>query len=303
MIIGKIVGTIFKKSASFFSSKAGKATLAAVAAAGVTTTAVGAGKAAAAGKKNQQAKDIQDRALKKHEDALKRTQQLLKNLKYQEEETIEEIKRFLEITEKINRCPNICEFDTKAELPRISYNELKELSNNFEMALAGISGAGLSGLAGLAFCGLSCVGILSFTSLGCGAVLCIKGNKLYKQATKNLNEAKKLEQQVESIVNYYAKLQDASKKLQESLKVADNLYKNKLDKFEKLVDLKNDYFDFSDDEKLLTKNCFKLTSLLANMCNTKLAKRTEDEEIVNVQEVELVCSKANLVMNEKIANA
>lgn len=297
MFLLKIFGAIFKGIWKFFSSKAGKATLAVGGAAGAVAAGVGVGKVASASKKNKQAKQIQEEALKSYNDSLKETERVLARLGEQEKATVKAFEKFLEIVKRINRCPNIREFKTKAKLPKVSIIEINELNNAFEMALNGLGGAGIGGLAGLAFCGLS-IGALSFASIGGGVVLCIKGEKLSKQAVNNLKEAKKVSKEIDSIIQYFTQLQTSSVKLEDAFKKANGLYEKKLDKLEKLVDKETDYKKYTNDEKLLVKNCFKLTTLLADMCDTKLAERKGEKELVNEKEVELICEKANVVINE-----
>lgn len=297
MLIGKILGGIARGAGKFLGSKAGRATLKGAAVVGAGAAVAGAGLAADAKHKNNKAIAMQQEALQEHDETLKETEKVLSKLSNEESKSVKNFELFLNLTDKINKCPEMDKIKSDVKLPRITRKDLRKINEGFEVALAGIGGAGLSGLAGLAFCGIS-VGALSFAAFGGGIFICAKGAKLRKQAVNNLKEAENFKKEVDKIVIYYSKLQDASNQLKEAIIKMNSLYVKKLNKLKSLVSKNNNYDKFSKGEKKLVSNCFKLTIMLATLCRTQLAKKVEDEEIINQKEIDKVVKESEIVYDE-----
>ncbi len=297
MIIGKLIVGGLKATRKVFSGKAGKVALRIGVGVGAGVACFGGGKIISSNKKLKKAKEIQDQAIRDHDASLKETEKVLAELTNQEICAKNGFDRFLELTKKINRCPTIRDFNSKFQLPSISLSQVKELSNNFDIALNAIGGSGAGGLAGIAFCGVS-IGALSFVALGGGIALCVKGIKLSKQAANSVKEAKQIKKEVDDIIQYYNALQAASNKLERSFEKVNAIYQKKLDKLERVVTKKSDYQLFSDKEKQLVKNCFILTYLLVDMCGTNLAVKNGSKEVANNIEISKACEKADDVLNE-----
>lgn len=297
MLIGKILGSIAKGAGKFFGSKAGKVVLKGGAAVGIGAAATGAGLAVDANHKNNKAIAMQQKTLQLHDKALNETEMVLSKLANEEAKSVKNFELFLNLTAKINKCPEMDEINSNVKLPRITRKDLKKINEGFEVALSGIGGAGFSGLAGLAFCGIS-VGALSFAAFGGGIFICAKGAKLHKQSVKNMKEAKKFKSEVDKIIIYYSKLQSASNQLKEAIIKLNSLYTKKLHKLELIVSKNKDYNKFSRGEKKLVENCFKVTIMLATMCRTQLAKKISEEEIVNQKEIDRVVEDSAVVYDE-----
>jgi len=297
MIIGKLLVVCFKGVGKFLNSKAGKRTIAAGSIIGVGLVGNGVRQIASAKKKNKRAYAIHEEALSKHENKLNETYTIVANLGIKEKKSIELIGFFMSLTEKINKCPTLNEIDSKIELPSITVVEFKKMSSGLDIALAGAGGGFSGALPGLVFCGAS-LSTLGLAALGGGVVLSIKGSKLSKQAVKNVKQAKNQANEVENIVEFYKQLDGVSIKLTEAINKVNDVYKQKLGKLEILAERNNDYENYSKNEKILVKNIFKLTILLANMCKTKLAKRVKEVEYINTEEIKIIIENAEKVCKE-----
>ncbi|MDO9629448.1 MAG: hypothetical protein Q7I99_06075 [Acholeplasmataceae bacterium] len=297
MVTGKFLVGCAKGVGKFLNSKLGKKAIATGALIGVGLAGNGVIQNVSAKKKNKRANAIQEKALSKHDSKLSETNNIIANLAVEEKKSIEMIDLFLKLTEKIDKRPTMSEIDSKIKLPSLTPVEVKRMSNGLDMALAGISGGGTGALAGLVFCGAS-LSTFGFAALGSGVVLSIKGSKLSKQAVKNVEHAKKLSNEVDSIVEYYKQIDRASIKLTNAIEKVNDVYIEKLDNLERLVEINKDYKKYSENEVTLVKNVFKLTMLLVKMCKTKIAKRLKETELINIEEIELIVENANKICNE-----
>ena len=63
----------------------------------------------------------------------------------------------------------------------------------------------------------------------------------------------------------------------------ERVYKEHLEALTNIVDVnkKNDWVDFTDDEKLLTENTVLLVGLLFNMCKVKVVLKSQSESEIN----------------------
>lgn len=297
MAIGKFIAACVKSVGKFLNSNAGKKAIASGTVIGVGLAGNGIRLAVNAKSKNKRAYAIQEEALSKHESKLNETNNIIANLGIEEKKSIELTDLFMKLTEKINKCPSMNEIDLEIKLPSITPAELKKMSNGLDMALAGAGGSVVGSLPGLVFCGAS-LSTLGFVALGGGVVLSIKGSKLSKQAVKNVEQAKKLSDDVDNVVEYYKQIDGASIKLTKAIKKVNDVYINKIDKLEILVEGNNNYETYSKNEMIIVKNVFKLTILLANMCKTKLAKRVKETEFINSEEIELIVENADRICKE-----
>lgn len=297
MVIRKLISVFVKGVGMFVKSGTGKKVIASSTLIGVGLAGNGVRLASNAKKKNNQACIIQNEALSMHDAKLKETNENIANFGFEAKKSKELFDTFLKLTEKIKKCPSMNEIDSTITLPTININEIKKMSNNLDLALSGAI-AGVSGaLPGLVFCGAS-ISVLGFAALGSGIVLSIKGSKLSRKAVKNLQQANKLNEEIRSIIDFYKKVDNACIKITKTIRKTNNLYQKELGRLEQLVKNNNNYKRFSINERTLLKNNFKLTILLANMCETKLAKRVKEVEIVNTNEIEQIIENANILTKE-----
>jgi hypothetical protein len=292
MLISKIIAIGFKSIGKFLNSKSGKKAIATGTVIGVGLAGNGVRLAVNAKKKNRKAYEIQEEALLNHDKKLKETQKIITHFGIEEKKSIELIDDFLILTKKINKCPSMNHIDSKMNLPTINPIELKKMSNGLDMALSGIGGSVSGALPGLVFCGAS-LSTLGLATISGGVVLSIKGSKLAKKAVKNIAQAKKLANEADDIVEFYKQLDMALIKLTKAIVNVNDVYRNKLGMLNSLVEINNDYDSFSKNNRILVKNLFKLTALLIKICETKLAKRIDNEEYVNTKEIEAVVEQAN----------
>ena len=71
-----------------------------------------------------------------------------------------------------------------------------------------------------------------------------------------------------------------------------------MEKLLSVIERNNNYETYSKNEETLVKNVYKLTTLLVNMCKTKLAKRVNEQEIVNTEEIQLIVENADKICKE-----
>ena len=298
MIIGKILVGSVKILGKAFNSKAGKSALAAGTVIGVGLAGNGVRMSSGAKKKNRKAIEIKDAAIARFEIKQSETNQYITKLAFEEKRSTKLIDEFLSLTMKIHKCPSLNEIDlTKIDLPLISYNEIQKMSKGLDLALSGVGGTAAGALPGIVFFGAN-LSALGLGALSGGIVLSIKGSKLSKIAVDNLKQANKISNDVDSIVDYCTMLDGSINKLTKAIIKVNNLYDKKLMDLSKIVETNNNYEHYDKNDKTLVKNIFKLTILLANMCNTKLVQRKDEVEYVDTEELDLILNKADSICKQ-----
>ena len=292
MAIMKVFEVLIKGTGKILKSKVVKNTIAVGSLVGVGLIGNGISKIFKAKKKNNQAYAIRDKALSMHKIKLNETSKNIINLGIEEKKSINLIDLFMILAEKIKRLPSMDKIDSKIEIPPIKTADIKKMSKGLDLVLSGVGGSVVGALPGFIFFGAS-VSTLGLATLGTGVALSIKGGNLSKQSIENIKQAEKLTHQVDEIIKYYNQLDDGSMKLTESIRKVNFLYDEKLNKLQILVDKNNDYMTYSMDETILVKNCFNLTILLNNMCKTTLAKRVNEIEVVNMDEIDFIVEHAD----------
>lgn len=298
MIITKMLSGTIKGLGKFFNSNTGKKTLFAGSALGVGLAGNGVVQSVHAKNKNKKAIIIKNEALLKYDDKLTETHTYISKLVLEEKKSINLIEHFMNLTRMINKCPSMPDLNViDIKVPEVTFDDIKELSNGLDLAISGIGGAVAGSLPAVIFYGAS-IGTLSLGALGGGVALSIKGSKLSKQATNNVRQAKKMSKDVESIIKYFTAIDIAVNELTSTTAMANKLFKKKLAVLKKVVDTNNNYESYTKKEKTLVKNMFKLTILVIQICRTKLAKRVDESEQVNTEELNFIIEKSKKVFNE-----
>lgn len=173
-------------------------------------------------------------------------------------------------------------------------------------AIGGLSGAAASN-AVLAFLGggsLAAGGggmalgsmILGGATLGVGllvggAIFNLTGGKLSDQADEAWREMKKAEKQMTAICEYLNELKDVAENYYNSFFELKEIYQDNFAQLDELVNETGttDWYDFTEEEKQITKNAVLCVGLLYKMGQVNLVNQAEDEEAIptiNQAEVE-----------------
>ena len=264
---------------------------------GVLLTALGIGVAGAtaggveahkAKKINKRALSIQQEALDKHEEQYQLTQQTLAQLGEAEKTAIDSFLFFADTMARIQGRPQMkTNIFSSVKLPSYEPEEIKCLSNDLQMALAGVSGAGAGALAGLAAFGASAV-VAAPAMISTGIVLCVKGFGLKKKAIENERQAKKLQKSVDEIVAFYAELRGAANTFRNSVSAVYTKYNECLLRVNSVLMTKNTWKEFTRTERKNVENTVLLARLLYQMCKTNVViQQEEDEKIETINTGEL----------------
>ena len=277
---------------------------------GALLGAAGIGSAAAAAgiinrhgaeKINKRAIDIQEEALALHEKEFQKTQLVLAELGKIENRVANSFPRFADAMERIQNRPDIkTHLFSTVKLPNYQPKEIRKLSADVQMALAGAGGAGVGAMAGLAAFGIGAL-VAAPAMVGSGLILCIKGIGLKKKAIKNEKQAKELRKDVEQIVSFYEDLRSAADSFRESITNVYGKYCECLQHVERIVDLKTRWKDYSKKEKTVVTNTILLARLLYEMIKTNVVKKAKDEdkiESVNSEEIIKLQNQASKLLKD-----
>lgn len=136
--------------------------------------------------------------------------------------------------------------------------------------------AGGGGMAlGSAILGASTLGVGLLVG---GMIFNVTGSKLSDKADEAYEQAKKTEDEVEKIAKYLSSLRYVSEKYYDTMLKVDTVYKKNLVALNHIVNYeeKTQWSEFSDKEKLTTKNTVLLVGLLYKMCQVKLVKKSNN---------------------------
>ena len=283
-----IIIRFFKWIFSFF-TKHKKGVIAGAAGIGLAAGGAGVVNAQQAKKINKQALEIQQAALEKHEKAYSDTQQSLAELGEVENQAIGSFTHFADTMERIQGRPKFkANLFTGVKLPNYEPEEIKSLSAEVQMAIAGAGGVGVGTLAGLAAFGAGAL-VAAPAMVGAGLVLCVKGFGLKKKAVENNRQAKQMEKNVEEIVAFYGDLRNAAVSFRKSVVAVYSRYTDCLLRVEDTLLTKDIWKQFTHEEKKNVENTVLLARLLCSMVKTEIVVRQEKEDkIETVNSTELV---------------
>ena len=263
--------------------------------AGGAAAAVGAGAGVRANRVNKKALAMREEALSAYQESNAQTEAIMEKLGDLQIEVIGTFDSFVETIEKIQQRPEGLKNKlSKVTLPDFKPEELKTLSNNLQMALAGAGGAVAGIGVGAAAFGINALALGPGALVG-GVVLCVKGVSLSKKATKNKREAVQLKKDVEKICAYHSQLRGSAGMLYQSMLEVRQQYFSHLSALKALVSQKTAYREYTKEERLLVRNSILLVTLMHDMCKVQLVHKAENEnavETVNEKEVKRVVESA-----------
>ncbi len=136
-----------------------------------------------------------------------------------------------------------------------------------------------------------------------GIIFNATGTKLSDKAEDAYVQAKKTEEEVGKIVAYFNELTDAATKFNESLSSVHSIYKKHFDILNHIImfEEKTYWTDFTEKEKMATKNAVMLVGLLYFMCQVILVIKQESEEVLNLvnnEEIDKAIHDADIVLQE-----
>ncbi len=266
---------------------------------GIILSLLGIGLNKKAKKINNEADSIKKATLERYKKSEQEAQESLDSLGDLQIEIAETFSQFSDAAERLECLPTgLAKKISKVKLPELKYTELKKISNDIRVAVDGVGGfaAGLG--VGYAAFGLNPI-VLAPGALAGGVVLCAKGASLLQKSVKNVKEAKRLDEEVKKIEQFHYDLKRVSSSLYNSMLNGKDVYYNHLSAFIDLVAVKQNWKFYTEEEKVLVQNTFKLTALMQKMCTTHLVKRDVKEEkmeTINEEEVKEVITIAEKLL-------
>lgn len=136
-----------------------------------------------------------------------------------------------------------------------------------------------------------------------GMIFNMTGSKLSDKADEAYSQAKKTEKEVNKIVAYFDELSTAAEGFRTSLTNVEEQYTKHLSTLEHIINFeeKVEWSEFSDKEKILTKNTVLLVGLLYQMCKIQLVLKSEKEDElnhINKEAIDKAVSNADKIMKE-----
>lgn len=170
-------------------------------------------------------------------------------------------------------------------------------------ALAALGGGSIaSGGGGIA------LGTQILTGAVAGPIIAVGGLLLNAKGNSSLDKAEEAESEVEKIVSvinksvqFLKKIDILAKNFENELSIIHNIYLKEVSKLEALVDYKNDYDDYSIEERLIVDNNIKLVSVLFKLSTLDLISPAEKEgqlPTLLLQEVKDVISLSKEAVKE-----
>lgn len=141
--------------------------------------------------------------------------------------------------------------------------------------------------------GLSCgVGILL-----AGFVIDKTGDKLGRNAEKSYEQALKTSDEASLIYRQLNKIKMSTIKFKKYLLKVEKKYDEYLSQLQTIVAEKNQWQDFTIEEKKVTENLVLLVGLLYKMCKTQLIIKGEEKNEVNEKDIKVVIGDAKKIMD------
>ena len=202
----------------------------------------------------KKAKKIRDEAISKVEESEKRVNDHLEKLGSLEMTVADSMKEFVELFEQIKSIDkDIIPQVTISNIAVNDFKPLKTLSSDFRIAAAGVVGAGV----GMSVCA-ALIGINPITwSAGVaisGVVICMKGYAIKKEAVQTVADAKRIQSEAETILQYHTELNKAADDLYAELSSMNDLYGKLLDRMRDIVSTNRDYRSYTPDQITVIKS-------------------------------------------------
>lgn len=293
---------IFKKIiellAKFFGSKAGKTTAKVMMGVGAATGVAAGVEIAVAHNRNKRAERIKANALKKHDEGRIKVEKTLADLGVTKMEIYKGFGELADAVESIQQRPNYDFFVEGIELPEFKPAEFKKIAMAVEAAAGGVGGVVAGSAIGIAAMGTGTILALAPGALLSGFVLCAMGAKMMHRSAEKVKMAKKIAEDVDTILVYYNELDKTAKRFHKTFKEVEAPFMQHLRKVQKIVARKTDWEKFSKAERLAIKNAIALAQLLHRMCSIQLVLETSQKDVlerVNTPVVDRMIADANNV--------
>lgn len=158
--------------------------------------------------------------------------------------------------------------------------------------LAALGGGALAAGGGGIALGTTMLGV---TTLGVGllvggVIFSFTGSKLSQKAEKAHEEMLAAEKEINKICAYLNELNTVATRYHGVMKNVDTVYRKHLNALDAIVNInkKNDWLEFTEQEKLVTQNTVLLVQLLYKMCQVKVVlKANKEGELNTVNKVEV----------------
>lgn len=296
---------IFKKLiellAKFFGSKAGKTTAKVMGGIGLAAGGAAGVEMIVAHKRNKRAERIKANALKKHDEGRIKVEKTLSDLGETKMEIYKSFGELADAVESIQQRPDY-DFSVEGiELPEFNPAEFKKIAMAVEAAAGGVGGVVAGGAIGVAAMGTGTILALAPGALLGGVVLCAMGAKMLHRSAEKVKMAKKIAEDVDTILVYYGELDKTAKRFHKTFKEVQAPYMQHVRKVQKIVARKTDWEKFSKAERLAVKNAVALAQLLHRMCSVQLvleASKKDALERVNTPVVDRMIADANNVREQ-----
>ena len=226
-------------------------------------------------------------------------------------------KEFSDTFEKIHNRPDFAAVTIgDVTIPKYDGAAIKQVSIGAGVLAGGLGGAALGTAGGFAAAGATTAAVMAFgaastgtaistlsgaaltnatlAALGGGAIaaggggialgttiLGVAGSKLSNKADEAYEQMRSAEIKINRICTYLGRLSTAANDYCNKLIAVDSVYRRYLSKVKELVNEKNDWNDFSSDEKKLVENTVLLVGVLYEMCKVKLVVENKDVSQVN----------------------
>ena len=137
-----------------------------------------------------------------------------------------------------------------------------------------------------------------------GIIFSIVGDKLSDKAEDALKQVEEETAQVEKILAFHRELNEYAVKFLEAFTSLSDIYYRELTILEYIVKKKQDYLEFSDQEKKVVENLILLVGLLFKMGQVKIVLHAETEDqanelgTVNKSSIDATVAEATLTIRE-----
>lgn len=297
----RILKTIIELIRNFFTSKTGKRTAKVAGGTGIGAAIFGIFEMLSSHRKNKRAESIKTNAIERLNKGYADIEPTLASLGQKKLEVYKSIGLLADAIEKIQQRPTYELSINGIELPAFEPTEFKKMANGIEIAIGGVGGIAAGGAVGVAIMGTGTILALAPGALFGGVAVCAMGAKMLKRSAENLEQAKKIEKDVDRILVYYTELDKTAQKFRDTFSTVEKSYSKRLEKAQKITTRKDNWERFSNAERLEIENAILLAQLLCHMCavNLKTDAITDDEvDKVNTAEVDRVIADAKNICEQ-----
>lgn len=116
-----------------------------------------------------------------------------------------------------------------------------------------------------------------------GIIFNFTGSKLSDKADEAWSQARKEEEQVNKICKYFNRLTDSASNFNKAISKVRTVYQNHISQMKSIVltNGKTNWYDFTEQEKMVVENAYKCVAMLYRMCKVQLVLKSDDENEMN----------------------